>query len=71
MMKQWPNAEWNLADETGNITTWEKVGIAVLMDIRRELQKLNRLFQCPNFQAIPKKLDRIGRNTARKRKAKR
>lgn len=34
------NVDWNIDDSAGN-TTWEKVPIAVLMDIRAELRKLN------------------------------
>lgn len=35
------------------------------MDIRVELQRLNSLLHCSNFQAIPHKLDRIRIATAR------
>lgn len=35
----------------------------VCEDISAELQQLNRVFGCHNFQAIPRKLDRISRNT--------
>lgn len=48
MDKQFPNIEWNLADDKGNVGTWEKVAIAVLMDIRRELKTIRILAQCPN-----------------------
>jgi hypothetical protein len=56
---------WDVADESGAMPTWERVGIAVLMDIRDELKVLNSILRCPNFQAIPFKLDRISRNTAK------
>lgn len=45
--------------------------LAVLMDIRDELKELNLRFRCPDFLAIPRKLDAIKSNTAkpmRKRK---
>ena len=71
MSKQYPDVEWNLANEQGNIATWRHVSIAVLMDIRRELRTLNSLLRCPNFQAMPGYLARISRNTAKPRKAKR
>jgi hypothetical protein len=67
-MSTFPDREWNLADKEGNIGTWERVQIAVLMDIRSELRTLNSVLRCPNFQAIPRKLDRIARNTAKKKK---
>ncbi len=58
--------------ENGTSFTWEHVAIHVLMDIRAELQKLNRVFACPNFQAVPRILRRISANTSkpkRRRKA--
>lgn len=39
--------------------------LAILQDIRTELQRLNQLLHCPNFTAIPHKLDRIRVATAR------
>jgi len=39
--------------------------LAVLMDIRDELQALNALLHCSNFQDIPYKLDRIAVSTRR------
>lgn len=69
-MRTFPGIEWNLADEAGNVGTWDKVQVAVLMDIRRELQTLNRLLMCPNFTSIPHELRVIRKNTT-KRKARR
>lgn len=68
MNKQFPNEDWNLSDSEGHVGTWERVSIAVLMDIRRELRTLNQLLHCPHFQAIPRKLEQIARNTTKKRK---
>ena len=62
--------DWDLADDQGRVGTWERVEIAVLMDIRDELKKLNFLLHCNNFVAIPRKLDRISANTAKPRKRK-
>ncbi len=59
------NLEWNLPDSP----TWNSAQLAVLMDIRDELQTLNRLLACPHFLAIPHKLDAIRRNTAKPRAA--
>lgn len=65
------NRNWNIAEEDGNVPTWERVGIAVMMDIRDEMQKLNQLLSCPNFTGIPRTLIAIRRNTtkAKRRKA--
>lgn len=64
--------EWDVLDDKGQIVTWERVGVAVMMDIRRELRTLNQLLGCPNFTGIPRMLRRISANTAKPRsKAKR
>lgn len=61
---------WSLPrTATGSIQTWEAVQVAVLMDIRHELQVLNGLLGCSNFTAIPAVLRSIRRNTAKPRKA--
>ena len=63
-----PNVDWDVADPDGKVPTWERVSIAVLMDIRRELRRLNALLACPNFTGIPRTLTAIKRNTAKRRK---
>jgi len=63
------NIDWMVADQDGSIPSWERVSIAVLMDIRSELRTLNRLLACPNFIGIPVTLRSIRKNTAPKRKA--
>lgn len=62
------NVDWSLP--SGN--SFEVANLAVLMDIRDELQHLNRTLDCPNFQAIPSKLEAIRLNTRKpkRRKAK-
>ena len=57
--------DWNLADDKGRIGSWELVQVAVLMDLRDELKRLNNLLNCPNFISIPRILRGIRRNTAR------
>ena len=53
-MPRFENVRWDLtAAPDGSIKTWELARLAVLMDIRDELQKLNRLLGCPNFVAVP------------------
>jgi len=65
------NREWALpTNQTGAPETWQAVEIAVLMDVREELQNLNRLLRCPNFLEIPDTLRGIRRNTAKKSKSK-
>ena len=66
--RQRRNTDWCVAEEDGSIVSWERAGIAVLMDIRRELQSLNALLRCPNFQSIPAKLAQIRANTAKPKK---
>ena len=63
-----PNEDWRVADEQGNVPTWERAAIAVLMDIRHELRNLNTMLRCPNFQAIPSELRAIRRQTVKPRK---
>ncbi len=68
MRAKFVNADWDLANADGKIESWERVGIAVLMDIRDELQKLNRLLGCPNFLGMPQTLREIQKNTHKPRK---
>lgn len=58
------NLNWNLpSTEEGKLPKWDYVPIALLMDIRDELQRLNKLLGCANCVAIPRKLDQIEVNT--------
>ena len=56
------NANWNLNEKPD----WRGVTVAVLMDIRDELQKLNHLLHCHRFTGIPETLHRIDRRVAKK-----
>lgn len=49
---------------------FEAAQLTVLMDIRDELQKLNAVFSCHNFQQIPGVLRGIRRNTAKPKRRK-
>ena len=69
-MARYKNIEWILPDQGSNARDGV-VHSAVLMDIRAELQKLNRVFECANFVDIPRKLDRIVDNTRKPRKRRR
>lgn len=62
------NSQWETP--LGDNFKWEHVMIEVLMDVRAELARLNALLHCHNFTDIPHKLERIKRNTAKKRKPK-
>ena len=54
----------------GGTVLCTRIGIAVLMDIRRELRALNAILGCPNFTGIPHELRIIRKNTTkRKRRA--
>ena len=56
------NANWNLNEKPD----WHGVTVAVLMDIRDELQRLNHLLHCQNFQGFPHAIRRIDRRLAKK-----
>lgn len=66
--------EWNLTPGrvAGGISYYsdDQVTQAILMDIRRELKKLNSLLGCRNFTEIPTTLRAIRRNTTKPRKRK-
>ncbi len=61
------DANWTIPD---SVTTFEQASLAVLMDIRDELKRLNSIIGCPRFISIPKTLDSIKRNTVKKRRIK-
>ena len=66
MSHQCQNWNWALLDAKGKIQTWEQAQVAVLMDIRAELQSLNIMLRCPRFQDIPTTLARIDRRVAKR-----
>lgn len=63
------NLDWTLHME-GNGWSIGQIQVALLNDIRTELKSLNTVLHCSNFLDIPHKLDRIKRNTTKKRKRK-
>lgn len=73
-MSRFKDMNWDLANKaTGNIETWERVQIAVLMDIRDELKIVRQrlsVLECRNFLEIPLKLDRIEKNTRKRKRPK-
>lgn len=70
MARQQPfkNINWILPTGSNGGLDWDGVKVAVLMDIRDELQTLNRLLGCPNFTDVPHVLRTIARNTAKRKK---
>jgi len=63
------NVNWSIPRNEAGTVSWDGAKMAVLMDIRDELRKLNRLLHCDNFLRIPMKLDQIERNTKKKRRS--
>lgn len=61
---------WVLSAGADGSLTARAVEIAVLMDLRDELKRLNGLLNCPNFTGIPGTLRRIEAGL-RKRKPRR
>ena len=63
------NTDWTIWQNEDGKYHWDQVRVAVLMDIRQELRKLNQLLACDNFSSIPESLRAIAKNTKRKPKA--
>lgn len=66
-MSRWKDVNWNCGDGD-RVASTDHAQLAVLMDIRDELKKLNGVLHCPNFLSVPAKLDHIRRNTAKRRR---
>lgn len=67
MDRKFKDRDWPIENENGS-TDWGKVPIAVLMDIRDELKKMNAtlsVLNCSNFIAIPEILRKVSRNTTK------
>lgn len=62
--------EWNVLENDNGRYEHDQVMKALLMDIRAELKRLNSILRCPNFIAVPSKLDQIAKNTRKRRKPK-
>ena len=61
------NTVWNAKDE---VSTLDQAMLQVMQDVRDELQRLNTLLHCSNFQRIPLKLDAIRKNTTKPKRKK-
>ncbi len=66
--KRWKDQCWQINESLP--MSLQGAQLAVLMDIRDELKRLNGLLGCQNFLNIPRELRQIRLNTT-KRKAKR
>ncbi len=55
------DVNWNLPDKIDS--TWNYIYLSMLMDIRDELKKLNRVFECKRFLDVPTHLSEIALNT--------
>ncbi len=68
MDTRFKNIVWQLpVAADGGIKTWEAVNVAVLMDIRDELKRLNYLLNCHNFVEFPRTLREIAKNTEKRK----
>lgn len=61
---------WKIWRNDNGTYPQDQAHLAVLMDIREELQNLNRLLGCPNFTRIPATLRTISRNLPARRRRK-
>jgi hypothetical protein len=60
------DVNWSIPEQ-GQTLNIEQAQLAVLMDLRDELQKLNALLHCHNFTNIPNVLRAIRRQQVRPR----
>lgn len=70
-MPRHANVQWNLPEADGTGHTWNSIHAALLMDIRDELQKLNRKLDGMPWWRITYAVSRIERNQRRPRITKR
>jgi len=67
-MRDCANIHWTIEKSAAGSYSFDQARLAVLMDIRAELQKLNGLLHCHNFVAFPHTLLAIQRNTAKQKR---
>ena len=61
------DVDWFLPD-VGTGISLDHAKLAVLMDLRDELKRLNGLLHCSNFIDIPRVLSQIRKNTTKSRR---
>jgi hypothetical protein len=64
------NRNWNISTNPDGTTPSSDIQLALLMDLRDELQRLNALLNCTNFTEIPGTLLGIKRNTTKPKRKK-
>lgn len=69
MNRRQKDSQWQLNLNADGTVNTDNAQLAVLMDLRDELKKLNRVFECVNFLEIPQVLRTIARNTKPKVRA--
>ena len=60
------NKEWRIWQNDDNKFEAGQIQLILLLDIRTELRRFNKLLQCDNFRSIPAPLRTIARQTQRK-----
>lgn len=63
------NVSWWVTNETGHIIDIKHAQLAVLMDIRDNLESIKHVLNCRNFQGIPNVLRKIRENTCKVKRA--
>jgi hypothetical protein len=64
--RKFRNVNWRLrAKDDGVVENWETLHAALLMDIREELQILNKLLASRRMATMPRLLERIDRRLAK------
>lgn len=66
--RRFKDRNWTLGNDDGNIGSWEHAKLALFMDLRDELKRLNQLLHCHRFVDVPLKLDRILRKMPAQKK---
>lgn len=64
------NLDWDVTKSSGVVSTWEKVIVVLLQDIRHELRVIRRntaVLSCQNAIEIPSILRSIRKNTTKRR----
>lgn len=59
------DVNWRLNVNANGTCLTSDAQLAVLMDLRDELKRLNSVLHCVNFLDVPRRLARIARNTAK------
>lgn len=66
--KRFKDQNWTIPQSDSGTVSWDGVTVAILMDIRDELKKLNALLHCSNFVTIPTIMREVAVNTKPKKR---